>query len=190
MADYMKNRSVYCDQTASMGLSGYGAKPGEIWESKRREDEAYLVIKNHGTYSSVLLLRGLEQCGPVEVIARQKMYTNPQLISYSHNGNFGDYVKKLPIEQFAEIVRLIEDALDMSLLPEAQPDNSIELAKIEELKAERRELKAKIKELEEREVKPDSLTKAAEIELLWAQAQIARNMYDDLIEKIVGKKVE
>lgn len=182
--EYARNRSGYCDPTASMGLSGYGAKPGEIWESRRNDDEAYLVIKNHGTYSSVLLLRETEQSGPVEVIARQKMYTNPQLVSYSHNGNFGDFLKKVPFDKFSEIVRLIEDALDLSMLPEA--DKTKELAQIEHLKAKCKELEAKITEQQS----PCHLTKSAEIELLWAQAQIARNMYDELIEKIVEKKVE
>ena len=81
---------------------------------------------------------------------------------------------------------MIEDALDLSLLPEV--DKSSELAQIKELEARCEDLEAKLKEQETRS--PTTMTRVAEIELLWAQAQIARNMYDDLIEKIVGKKVE
>lgn len=217
-----RNRSMYVDPTSALGLSGKNAKPGEIWTSRRNDDE-YLIIKNHGDFCNTLLLKEDGGVEMIEVQSRAKMYTNPGMLAYAFHSHLGEYVKTLPAMEFQKIVAAISKELDLSFINAFVADeyedricelnkclqsahNDMDKAKgaidvlqeaeagykrrlklvadeAEKMKDEINFLRMKLKEAEANPVVQTSV----EVEVLRLQAQTYKQMYDELLERIIGK---
>ena len=231
MTDFTnRNRSTYIDPTSALGLSGKNARPGEIWTSRRNDDE-YLVIKNHGDYCNTLLLKEDGGIGTIEVQSRAKMYTNPGMMAYCFHTHMGEYVKTMPAMEFKKIIDTICKELDLSFVntfvADEYEDRIRELNKclqatqgeMEKAKAEidilqktedaykdqvgafnkklsvvsdeARKAKEEIdflrKKLKEAETKP-AANSSIEMDVLRLQAQTYKQMYDELLERIIGKR--
>lgn len=98
------NASGNYDPTAYSGMMN-AAKPGEIWTSNIGKE--FLILKNHGTFCSVLNLkdeqpRVMDDC--IEVISRQIRYTNTGMVGYLFNATLCEYVKTLPADEFTAIM--------------------------------------------------------------------------------------
>lgn len=231
MTDFTnRNRSTYTDPTSALGLSGKNARPGEIWTSRRTDDE-YLIIKNHGDYCNTLLLKEDRSAGMIEVQSRAKMYTNPGMMAYCFHPMMGEYVKTMPAMEFKKIVDIICKEIDLSFVntfvADEYEDKICELNKclqsaqgeMEKAKAEidilqktedaykeqvgafnkklavmsdeARKAKEEIDflrmKLKEAEAKP-AANSSIEMDVLRLQAQTYKQMYDELLERIIGKR--
>ena len=206
MTDFTnRNRSAYIDPTSALGLSGKNARPGEIWTSRRNDDE-YLVIKNHGDYCNTLLLKEDGGIGTIEVQSRAKMYTNPGMMAYCFHTHMGEYVKTMPAMEFKKIIDTICKELDLSFVNTFVADEyedrirelnkclqaaqgEVERAKV--VSAEARKAKEEIDflrmKLKEAEGKPVA-NNPIEMDVLRLQAQTYKQMYDELLERIIGKR--
>jgi len=167
-----RNGAGYYDETAYKAFRDM-AKPGEIWTASvsGREREV-LVIKNHGTHCNVLAL--LDECKAkhlVEITSKSLKYTEPRMLQYLFNDNLTSYVKALSAEEFNKILDEIEEALELNIYrPDAQ-----------DAKDELEAAQNKIKHLEEQ---------LAEAKKLPAPSDgIYKRLYDDLIDKLIEKKV-
>lgn len=115
MADYemKRNGSGYYDETAYLAMKNL-AKPGEIWETSDGKKEV-LILNNHGTFCNCLTLtdRSLDpNC--IEVYdGRNAKYTNPAMVQYLFNSFLGTYVKKVPAQEYSEIMEAVAVALDI-----------------------------------------------------------------------------
>ena len=204
-------------------MSGKNARPGEIWTSRRNDDE-YLIIKNHGDFCNTLLLKEDGGVEMIEVQSRAKMYTNPGMLAYAFHSHLGEYVKTLPAMEFQKIVAAIGKELDLSFVNTFVADeyedrirelnkclqaahNDVEKAKAtidllqESEDGHKRKLKAVVDEsekmkdeinflrmkLKEAEANPVVQT-SVEVEVLRLQAQTYKKMYDELLERILGKR--
>ena len=111
MADFSmkRNGSGYYDETPYKALMGM-AKPGEIWLTSQGKE--YLVLKNHGQMSTVLALMDTSRDSDnVPVISRQMKYTNPAMVQYMFNANFGEYVKSIPDSDLQHILDAVAKKL-------------------------------------------------------------------------------
>ena len=111
-----RNSSGYLDQTAYLGLSGQNARPGEIWASRRNEDEEFLIIKNHGDFCTTLKLNDESKFNCMKINSRAAKYTNPAMLGYAFNNSLGEYIKKLPDIEFAAVLKAIEKALSLTVV--------------------------------------------------------------------------
>ncbi len=143
-----RNGSGAYDGTAYDAMMS-APKPGEIWTFKNGYSEKeVLVIQNHGTVCTTLTLvdehKGRD-C--IEIVSKSIKYCIPYMLQYSFNQSFGEFIKKLPDEEFDGVLDAIEDALDLNInRPEVQEVNeAVEV------------LEAKVKELE------DLLAKAKDV---------------------------
>lgn len=111
-----RNGSGAYDGTAYKAMMG-APKPGEIWMHKNGYTEKeVLVIQNHGTVCTTLTLvdehKGRE-C--IEIVSKSIKYCIPYMLQYSFNQSFGEFIKKLPDEEFDGVLDAIEDALDLNI---------------------------------------------------------------------------
>lgn len=167
-----RNGSGYKDETAYKAFKNM-AKAGEIWTFNNFGNEKeVLVIKNHGTHCNVLTLlddRRTKYC--IEITSRSLKYTDPRMMQYLFNDNLGQFVKALSDEEFDKVLDEIEDALELNIYREDAKDAKDELDAA----------KNRIKHLEEELAAAKKLPAPAD--------SIYKRLYDDLIDKLIDKKV-
>lgn len=123
------NGSGYYDETpykAAMQM----AKPGEIWTSNTGKE--FLILKNHGTLCSVLHLLDRvprNTTGTVEVMRKEEMcWTNPSMVVYLFNQSLGEYIEKIPDEEFLGIMATVGERLGVTIaVHKAESDATPEL---------------------------------------------------------------
>lgn len=170
-----RNGSGVYDETAYKALNEM-AKDGEIWTYSNggagsTEREA-LVIKNHGTLCTVLVLMDENKSNHcIEIRSNTVKYTDPRMMQYMFNDRFGKFVKRLPDDDFNAVLDEIEDALEVNVYRKDANDA------LETAKAEVKELKA---QLEAERSKPVSDIPSE---------SIYKRLYDDLIDKLIEKRV-
>lgn len=167
-----RNGSGYKDETAFKAFKGM-AKAGEIWTFNNFGNEKeVLVIKNHGGHCNVLSL--LDECKTkhcIEINSRAKKYTDPRMMQYLFNDNLGQFVKALTGAEFDTVLDEIEDALGLDIYRADAKDAKDELDAA----------KNRIKHLEEELAAAKKLPAPAD--------SIYKRLYDDLIDKLIDKKV-
>ena len=115
------NGSGYYDSTAYSALMDM-AKAGEIWTSNVGKE--FLILKNHGTLCSVLNLKDVpprdvnNEC--IEIISRQVRWTNPAMIGYLFNQDWGEYVKTLPADEFKAIINDVSQRLGVTIIVQTE----------------------------------------------------------------------
>ena len=170
-----RNGSGVYDGTAYKAMMG-APKPGEIWTYNDGEKEV-LVIKNHGTHSTVLSL--LNECrnkNCIEITSKALKFTDPRMVQYAFNANMGQFVKALSDEDFDKVLDEIEDALEINIY---QAEESEEIKKLKaEVDSERKLVKELETQLAEAKCAPASPAES-----------IYKRLYDDLIDKLIDKKV-
>lgn len=186
MADYglKKNAEGYADPTAYKAITGI-QKPGEILAYKGGDA---LIIKNHGTFCSILRLKDKE-CGDncTEIGGR---YTDPRMLSYAVNDNFSTYQGKITPGEFGWVLAEIENALGIEIEPHtASAVSAVSASENVRLKEELDVMQARLKESELRAVDHVERCAVAEDEAMRCKIQLdlLKQMYSDLMEKFLQR---
>lgn len=121
------NASGNYDGTAYSAMMDM-AKPGEIWTSNIGKE--FLVLKNHGTFCSVLNLkdeppRNADEC--IEIISRQVRWTNTAMVGYLFNQTLCEYVKTIPEEEFVAIMDDVAARLGVTITVQKEETPAPEL---------------------------------------------------------------
>lgn len=189
-----KNSSGCADPTPYNALNPECARPGEIWTRKWMDDEEYLIIKNHGGFCTTLKLSDAAVAAGVVVVSRRKRYTDPAMVGYTFNNTLGEFVKTLPTEQFEAVLRAVEDALELTLLPPAKPEPVESVpqeteAEIERLKLENETLREELDraqashETREATMDRELLAERRRADKAEGRLELLREMYNDLLAK-------
>lgn len=127
-SELLRNGSGYVDMTAYKALKKVEKSmnggiekmekvfiPGEIWESKTNnaENEYYLIVAVQDNVCNVLKLKSEEDKshGNIEVIAKEKMYTDAGLISYVSKWKLCRFVRVLTGAEFEKVKTCILEKL-------------------------------------------------------------------------------
>lgn len=183
MADYglKKNGEGYADPTAYAAITGM-QKPGEIWAYKGGDA---LIIKNHGTFSSILRLVDDECAGSVEVGGR---FTDPRMLSYAYNDKFSIYQGKITPAEFGWLLAEIENALGIELKASSAVI-ATDAAEIDKLKEELVAVRSCYNEADSMMRDYMELCAAAKDEAMKyrIQLEMMQQMYSDLMEKFLQR---
>lgn len=110
--DLRKNVEGYTDPTAAATLN----KPesGDIWTY---DDGLCLVLKNHGGFSSILLLvdNGGDSTQIEIETTRGVKYTDPRRVTYGRSYKIHNYVETLDRDAFEYIAGAVRDKLGLGL---------------------------------------------------------------------------
>ena len=172
----MLNQEHYPDYTAGVAVrNSIHPKPGEIWNDARGYE--YLIIKEHGTFCTVLMLKDNPDF-PIRVTSRSVKYAHPGMLSYWFNQNYGDYIKDCDMMEFSDALYEIGACLiPVSYSPDEHVDQK-ELAEknarmdelihsVQIISAERDRLQAKVKDLE--------------------NAAIYKQLYENLLDRVLPR---
>lgn len=129
-----RNASGYYDGTAYNGMNQM-IKEGEVWtytNNGSTTKKEILIIKNHGTFCTALLLLSEPSDGCIEVngFAGFKKYTDPRMVQYTYNTNVGINLTVLPMTELSRIREEIFFALQIEepeteSKPESKPEFNI-----------------------------------------------------------------
>ena len=110
--DLRRNGEHYTDTTPYKAFGEI--REGEIYTKGRGEGEI-LVLRNHGSFCNVITLLDTPHDNDcIEVNSRALKYTNPGMVSYLFNTSIvGAFVKRLPDDEFEEILQAVSNALDL-----------------------------------------------------------------------------
>lgn len=163
-----RNGSGAYDGTAYKAMMG-APKPGEIWMHRNGSVEReVLIIQNHGTVCTILtLVDEAKDNRSVQVEGRSLKWVTPYMLQYAFNQSFGELVKKLSDEDFDSVLDAVEDALDLNIY-RADAKEALEASE------------HRIKELEAQLAKAKTAAPAE---------SIYKRLYDDLIDRLIEKKV-
>lgn len=182
--DMKRNGSGYYDETPiKTGLFTSGPQAGEIWETT--EGKEMLVLKNQGGYCNTLYLQTAKaHSDQIEIISREKRWTNPAMVGYIINRGFAQYVKTLPEAQYLDIMQAVGDKLGVCIkVSKAETDSQdTDSAEIAALKAEMQDLEkmyhlacATVKEEQERNNGLSQALEKAEKDKATAEGKAALN---------------
>jgi hypothetical protein len=166
MSEFYRNSEGYVDLTAAEAINSM-AKPGEIWMYKGRE---CLIVKNQSGHSNILQLSTSWKKGSIEI---GSYYAQPGMLSYAFNDLLGERVSKLTDTEFNTVVEEIEEALQMRLIKkecvqQKTPDDSWMHEQAEKQRIIIRE-------------------KEDENQRLRGQVELMKNLYNDLLGKVIDK---
>lgn len=182
-----RNTEGYADPTAYATLSQ--KEPRDIWSYN---DEACLIIKNHGRLSTILrLLPQSRHPNNIEVMTKDgPMYADQRLLTFGMNDRMSQYIDTVSTVAFAEVIRRTEEALGINLQTGADPA-------VAELRADLEAARDTIEGLERQLGAKQALAGnalAAEIAKAQTEAMKARNqlellreMYNELLAKVAGE---
>ena len=112
MADFGLNRngSGYYDETAYKVFMGI-AKSGDIWTTGNGQS-VVLILRNQGTLCNVLtLLDTHKHSKMMEINGMETYYTDPSMIHYLFNERLGQFVQRLPEDEFAKVREAVEEVM-------------------------------------------------------------------------------
>ena len=190
----LKNGFACADPTPYSAMSAENARPGEIWTKRWSSDDEYLIVKNHGGFCTALKLTDEAVAAGIAVISKRKRYTDPAMVGYVFNSGLGEFVKTLPAEQFEDVIRALEDALQIRLLKEvgqeaneSLPDPDADVYKEENaaLKCEVAELKCAVAAERRRVEEADERAKAEnrKADEFRIRFNMLKQMYEELLLK-------
>lgn len=107
-----KNTEGYTDPTAAATLNR--KEPGDIWTYN---GDTCLIIKNHGKFSTILLLGPLEKhTNQVKIMTKSgPMYADQRLLTYGLHVKMTRYVETVSVEDFKRVIEAVEAALGINL---------------------------------------------------------------------------
>lgn len=199
MDDLKRNGSGYYDPTAykairkfqNGGVSNMNIRKGEIWEVEHGKDSKLaLVIKNHGSYCSVLMLNDEpRETRDIRLNARGMKYTESGMVSYKFCDAFVDFVRTTTDEEFDDVMGKVSESLCLNVqgktsgdVDELKEEISFREKQIFELKSMIEERDAKIAYLESSEYSSDS----QEVAVLKAQLEIYKQQNEKMFERLIG----
>ncbi len=127
-----RNGSGYYDETAYKAIYDL-AKPGDIFEyTMPKCKKIYLIIKNHGKFSTALALLNTAEDGDYEIasVSGNRYFTDPRMIQYIYNDNCGKFMSTVSLVDFANLRKEIGAALSIDLerktqIPQAERKSEI-----------------------------------------------------------------
>ena len=111
-AELKRNASGYYDETCYKAITA-PPKAGEIWTSQDGR-KTWLILQNHGTVCSTLLMGTEERENSIKVMARVPMYTEPMMVGYTFTDYVSTFVETVPTENMAEVRMAVGKALDIT----------------------------------------------------------------------------
>ena len=197
MNDYglKKNAEGYTDPTAAATLNR--KEPGDIWTYN---GGACLIIKNHGKFSTILLLEDQEKhTNQVKIMTKSgPMYADQRLLTYGLHVKMTRYIETVSVEDFKQVIEAVEDAVGLSLLATVEMVNTApgdEGAKLLELSGQVAQLQEQLTAAREHMGTLEHLQNLKAAELTAAnnaatkarnQLELLREMYNELLAKVVG----
>ena len=203
MDDLKRNGSGYYDPTAykairkfqNGGVSNMNIRKGEIWEVEHGKDSKLaLVIKNHGSYCSVLILNDEpRETRDIRLNARGMKYTESGMVSYKFCDAFVDFIRTTTDEEFDDVREKVAKSLDLSVAVSDEDYFEKLLAdkneEIEALKAELEEatkdaisIKKELFVLRNQPIKEET----QEVAVLKAQLEIYKQQNEKMFERLIG----
>lgn len=195
-AELKRNASGYYDETAYKAITA-PPKAGEVWVSQDGR-KTWLILQNHGTVCSTLLMGTEERENSIKVMARVPMYTDPTMVGYTFTDYVSTFVKTIPGTNMDEVRLAVGKALGITDINPPYPMvnghiNALE-DKVLKLTKERDEAQKKADDLSTdlyaksmaEKMVSDSI---ADMEQEICTLRVYKDMYMDLIEKLVSVKV-
>lgn len=192
MSDFRldKNRQGYRDETAYNAIKSVGGvkemvKSGEIWQMEKANggtQEAY-IIKAFENVSVILTLsEDVRNTGEIPVQSRAQMWADPRKIRFTYNSNFTDFVKKVPEDEAERINTTTRYTLFGVVSAQTKPTDRKTEEELDEL---REQAESSEKELDScRELIADLENENIKYQ---AQAEMMRGMYNELLDRAIGK---
>lgn len=175
-----KNAEGYTDPTAAATLSQ--PEPGDIWGYNETE---CLVIKNHGAFSSILLLvdtRGGDHYVKIQTEYGAK-YTDPRRLTYGNHNKMGRFIDTVSSADFKRVTEAVSGEVGLLAAPcdEADAENAQDLQE---------QLTAAQERVEKLECEVDFKTASVAAANNTAakarnQLELLREMYNDLLYKVL-----
>jgi hypothetical protein len=112
-----KNAEHYADPTPACSLAI--PEPGDLYALG---DVMALILKNHGPFSTVLILTERDHPRNVKLLTSAgTRWTDPRLTTYRWHDKLGEYVETLPTKTFDIVAAAMEKALGIESrhVPEA-----------------------------------------------------------------------
>lgn len=194
-----KNGSGYNDPTAykamknfeNGGVSNMTINKGEIWEVEHgKYIKSAIVIANHGSYCSVLMLDDdYRESRNIQINAHGIKYTESGFVQYKFNNAFVSFIRVLTDAEFKDVCTKVAKSLD---LPVAVSDEDYfeklltdKNEEIEMLKAELEEAKTRILNFETEPFVAD-IRDIEENIVLKTERDLYKKQYEMLLERLIG----
>lgn len=183
-----KNAEGYSDPTPYQAARNM-IHPGEIWTMTNRNDKEceVLVVAYNDNIASVLYL--MDECkdGCIPVRIGDFDYVNPRMLNWTWGGYLGKCVRKLDLQEFAEISVAIEKVLSVKIQREAVV--TVNPNEVDKMKAELDSVRCRWKEADSVAMDyAERLQKAAEEATKYKiQCETMKEMYADLMEKYLQR---
>lgn len=176
-----KNAEGYTDPTAAATLNRKEA--GDIWEYKGGE---CLIIKGRASYATILRLHDSDQYGDrVKVAERDDgpRYVDPTFVITGRYYEMGKYVETLDAVTFERVIEAVENALDIYL-----PRNKADTQEADKLREEVAQLLTELGAMQDLAATNMEMARGADMVATKAknQLELLRDMYNELLAKVVG----
>lgn len=184
-----KNVEGYTDPTAAATLNR--KESADIWEYK---DGECLIIKGHPGFATILRLHDFNKYGDrVKVTDRDDgpRYVDPAFIVSGRYSEMGRYVETLDAATFEKVIIAVEAAIGIDLQTTREATHTApgdESTKLLELANHMEHLQKELTTLEHRYNLQTAELAAADNAATKArnQLELLREMYNDLLAKVVG----
>lgn len=175
-----KNAEGYTDPTAAATLSQ--KEPGDIWEYNNGE---CLIIKNHGAFSSILLLVDTRSgVHDVQIqTANGPKYTDPRRLTYGHHAKMGCFIDTVSAADFGRVIEAVSVEVGLLTVPRDEADAE----NVQDLQEQLTAAQERVETLE-CEVDFKTASEAAAdntAEKARNQLELLREMYNDLLYKVL-----
>lgn len=190
-----RNGSGYYDETPYKAVMGM-PKPGEVWSTT--QDKLFLVLKNHGQYCTTLALNETNRNNEcLAITVEYPLYTNPRMLGYTFNTFFSEYIKRIPDDQFLNIMEEVGAGLGVTIKTvlateaDSTKDDWIRTLEsdCERLRAERDKSREAEKlaraEMMVWKERAENLVPVAAPEAPDPSAEMYRKMYYELLDRII-----
>ena len=176
-----RNGEGYADPTPAGAMAK--PEPGDVYANG---DKMALVLKNHGPFSTILLLTEKDYPRNIKLHTKQgARWVDPRLATFSWHDKIGKYAETLPPEDIAIVTTAVEEALHLHLLKDTPDEN---LPGIDRMRRQIEEYHAEVQKLTATLDVAERARANAEFEAIKARNQLdlLRGMYDDLLNKALG----
>lgn len=108
------NASGAYDPTAGEAIRHTLPQPGEIWATK--DGKLFLCLKRHSSYCNILALRDSITNGTTVIpVNGVPYYTNPALVCFIFEQNYGSYIDSMTEEAFDSLIECVSEKLGISI---------------------------------------------------------------------------
>lgn len=170
----------HSDPTAYQAMN-ITKNPGEIW--KAMNERKYLVLKDHGAWSSVLVVwdEYRNGCITIENISKKPMYVNPAMMTFMFNSGLYDLCGAVSLLVVEEIKAMLAVVLDMPIRQDKATVDRL-AASMQEVDKLKVELEAVCKQRDVYKERAETLVPAPDPE-----ATMYKRMYFELLDRIVQR---